>query len=157
MTTLKHELLTGVFYTALAKYSGIIISLVIAGILSRLIQPEEFGIVAVATVLIAFFNIFSDLGIAPAIIQTKLLTADDLSRIFSFTIWSGAILSIIFFTCSWGIAAYYNNETLLYICQLLSVNLFFVSANIIPNSLLYKAKRFGFIAWRSLGVICLDY
>ena len=152
MTTLKHELLTGVFYTALAKYSGIIISLVIAGILSRLIQPEEFGIVAVATVLIAFFNIFSDLGIAPAIIQTKLLTADDLSRIFSFTIWSGAILSIIFFTCSWGIAAYYNNETLLYICQLLSVNLFFVSANIIPNSLLYKAKRFGFIAWRSLGV-----
>ena len=35
---------------------------------------------------------------------------------------------------------------------MLSVNLFFASANIVPNALLFKAKEFRFIAWRSLGV-----
>ena len=84
MSSTKKELLSGVFYTAIAKYSGIIISLVIAGILARLIEPEDFGVVAIATVIISFFGIFSDLGIAPAIIQNKELSENDLSNIFSF-------------------------------------------------------------------------
>lgn len=51
---IKRQLFSGVFYTALAKYSGIIISLVVAGILARLLSPDDFGIVAIATVIIAF-------------------------------------------------------------------------------------------------------
>lgn len=51
---IKHQLFSGVFYTALAKYSGIIISLVVAGILARLLSPNDFGVVAIATVIIAF-------------------------------------------------------------------------------------------------------
>ena len=73
MASLKRELLSGVFYTAIAKYSGIIISLVVAGVLARLIAPEDFGIVAIATVIISFFSIFSDLGIGAAVIQNKTL------------------------------------------------------------------------------------
>ena len=82
MTSIKKDLLSGVFYTAIAKYTGILISLVIAGILARLITPEEFGIVAVVTVIITFFGIFSDFGIGPAIIQNKELRQDDLTHIF---------------------------------------------------------------------------
>ena len=43
---LKSQLFSGVFYTALAKYSGVVISLVVAGVLARLLSPEDFGIVA---------------------------------------------------------------------------------------------------------------
>ena len=68
---IKHQLFSGVFYTALAKYSGIIISLVVAGILARLLSPDDFGVVAIATVIIAFFNLFTDMGISPAIVQHK--------------------------------------------------------------------------------------
>ncbi len=56
-SNLKQQLFSGVFYTALAKYSGIIISLVVAGVLARLLSPDDFGIVAIATVIIAFFSI----------------------------------------------------------------------------------------------------
>jgi len=54
---IKSQLFSGVFYTALAKYSGVVISLVVAGILARLLSPDDFGIVAVATVIIAFFTV----------------------------------------------------------------------------------------------------
>ena len=79
MTSLKHQLFSGVFYTALAKYSGIGVSLVVAGVLARLISPDDFGVMAVATVIIAFFNLFTDVGLSPAIIQHKTLTGENLA------------------------------------------------------------------------------
>ena len=68
-SNIKNQLFSGVFYTALAKYSGIVISLVIAGILARLLSPDDFGIVAVATVIIAFFSLLTDMGISLSLIH----------------------------------------------------------------------------------------
>lgn len=147
--SLKKDLSIGVAYNAVSKYSGIIVSLIVSAILARLISPEDFGIIAVAMVIIAFFSVFSDLGIAPAIIQNKNLTKDNLSDIFSFTVWLGIILSVCFFLSSSAIASYYKIGKLVHICQLLSVNLFFVTVNIVPNALLYKNKEFRFIAIRT--------
>ena len=61
MASIQKELASGIIYTAISKYSGIIISLAVAGVLARLIDPEEFGVVAIATVIISFFSIFSQL------------------------------------------------------------------------------------------------
>ena len=74
MSNLKKELFSGVFYTAIAKYSGIVISLAVTAVLSRLLSPDDFGIVAIATVIISFFSIFTDMGIGAAVIQNKELT-----------------------------------------------------------------------------------
>lgn len=150
--SIKKQLVSGVFYTAISKYVGIFISLIVTAILARLLSPEEFGVVAVATVIITFFGIFTDLGISPAIIQNKELTEKDLSNIFSFTISGGILLSVLFFISSWIIGNYYKNETLITICQLLSINLLFSALNIVPNALLYKDKLFRYIAIRSLIV-----
>ena len=144
--SLKKDLFSGVFYTAVARYSGLIVSLVIAGVLARLIPPEDFGVVAVATVIISFFGIFSDLGVGAAVIQNKILTDGDLSKIYSFTVWTGVLLAVLFFAASWPIAAYYEKSILKSLCQWLSVNLLFASVNIVPNALLHKAKRFRFLA-----------
>lgn len=149
---IKQQLFSGVFYTALAKYSGIIVSLVIAGILARLLSPDDFGIVAIATVIIAFFGIFTDMGVSPAIIQNKTLTEGDLTNIFSFTFWTGIVVSLLFFAASWPISIYYNSPILRTLCQLLSINLFFASANIVPGALFYKNKEFKFIAIRSFVI-----
>lgn len=148
----KQQLFSGVFYTALAKYSGIIISLVVAGILARLLSPDDFGIVAIATVIIAFFNLFTDMGVSSAIVQNKSLTKEELSDIFSFTVWTGIGISILFFCASWVIADYYKSEILRTLCQLLAVNLFFASANIVPGTMFYRNKEFKFIAIRSFVI-----
>lgn len=146
---IKRQLFSGVFYTALAKYSGVIISLVVAGVLARLLSPDDFGVVAIATVIIAFFNLFTDMGVSPAIVQHKSLNKEELSDIFSFTVWTGIGISVLFFAASWLIADYYESDILRILCQLLSVNLFFASATIVPGALFYRNKEFKFIAIRS--------
>ncbi len=150
--SIKEQLTKGVFFTAIAKYSNMVISLVVTAILSRILSPEEFGVVAIATVIIAFFGMFTEIGIAPAIIQNKTLTEDDLSSIFSFTVWSGLLLSLLFIACASPIANYYKSPILQPICYYLSINLFFSSCQIVPNGLLYKDKDFKFIAVRSFSV-----
>ena len=97
MSTIKKEMINGVMWSAIEKYSGVIISLVITSILARLISPEDFGVVSIASVIIAFLNLFTDLGIGPAIIQNKELTKENLDSIFTFTLVGGIILSILFF------------------------------------------------------------
>ena len=77
----------GVFITFIAKYSNIIIQLIINSILARLLLPNEFGIITVITVFITFFTILGDMGLGPAIIQNKDLNKDDISSIFIFSIF----------------------------------------------------------------------
>ena len=59
MASIKQQIFSGVFYTAIAKYSGIFISLIVTAVLARMLSPDDFGVVAVATVIINFFNIFT--------------------------------------------------------------------------------------------------
>ena len=55
-------MITGVFWSTVQKYSGLVVQLVVSAVLARLIAPEDFGVVAVATVLIIFFSMFADMG-----------------------------------------------------------------------------------------------
>ena len=151
--TVGRQLASGVFYTSIAKYAGIVVTLVVSGVLARLFTPEEFGVVNIATVVIAFFAIFSDLGIGPAVIQHKNLDKRDLGGIFSLTLWSGAVMALLFFAASGLIASFYDDSAeLRNILRILSANLFFAAANIVPNGLILKEKRFRFAAVRSLSV-----
>ncbi|MDD4819458.1 MAG: lipopolysaccharide biosynthesis protein [Flavobacteriales bacterium] len=152
MNSTNRQLVSGVFYTAIAKYMGIIISLLVTAVLARQLNENDFAVVAIATVLIAFFAIFSDMGIAPAIVQNNTLTKKDLGNIFSFTIWVGVLLSAVFFLSAPLIGHFYGDDTLVSICRLLSINLFFATINVVPSALLTKERRFRFIAMRSFTV-----
>lgn len=146
----RKNLENGIFFTAITKYSGIFISLVVTIFLSRLLTPEDFGTVAIASVFIVFFSIFSDMGMSSAIVQNRNLKEEDLISIFSFTLYTGLFLAILFFLSSFFIARFYANHQLLLICQVLSLNILFVTWNIVPNSILLREKKFKFIAIRTV-------
>ena len=134
--SIKSKLVIGVFWSAIEKYSSTAVALIVSAVLARLVSPEEFGIVSLASVMIAFFSIFTSMGIVPAIIQRNDLTSKNLDSIFTYTIILGTIVALLFFSCSWFIASFYNNVKLIYVCQLLSLNLFLSSINLVPNALM---------------------
>ena len=150
MGNVKKELVSGVIYTAIAKYSNIAVQIIVTAILARLLTPEDYGVVAIATVFIVFFNLLSDIGIGPAIIQFKDLSKHDLNHIFSFTCYLGLMMSVSFFCCSRFVADYYNNDVLVPVCQFLSLAIFFFCLNIVPQNLQYREKRFKYVSLVSL-------
>lgn len=150
MSQVKKDLLKGVLYTGIAKYAGIFIHLLVTAILARLLLPEDFGVIALILVVINFFSMLSDMGIGPAIIQKKDLTATNLSHIFSLTIYIGVVLAITFFFLSGLFAQLYQNNALKEIMQWFSLAIFFHCADIVPVSLIKKSKNFRFIAYSNI-------
>ena len=148
--SIKKEVAKGVFWIAIAKYAGIIVSLIITGILARLISPEAFGTIAVAMVILYFLNMLVDIGIGPAVVQFKNLTRYHLDSLFTLNLCIGIFLSAILFLSSTLIAEYYKDITLERVCQMMSLVVIFNSLNVVPNALMRKDKRFRTIALRTL-------
>lgn len=146
------ELYSGTFYTAAAKYLSIGVSILVTAILSRILTPSDFGTVAIATVFIGLITLLTGSGLSPAIIQNQELDKNDLNHIFSFTLYLSIISGICFLFLSPLIAKIFSDERLFNICAFLSLNVVFSIINIVPNALLFKQKRFRFIAIRTIIV-----
>ena len=93
-------------------------------ILTRLLFPEAFGIMALATVMLTALNQFSDIGIIPSIIRSK--RGEDI--IFLNTAWTLKIIrSIVLWLVAWGLAwpmsVFYSEPLLAQIIPIMAITL----------------------------------
>ena len=139
---IKSQILKGSIYTGIAKYYNIFCQLLVTAILARLLSPSDFGIVAIAMVVISFFDIIADAGLGPAIVQNKGMDDEDYSHVFSLSIYFALLLSVFFLLLIKPASAYYGEDALVMLLSLLTVQLFFVTVKIVPRALLLKRKRF---------------
>ncbi len=150
--SLKKQFIASTMYIALAKYLGLVIQLLITSVLSRLLPPDVFGLVAITSVFVVFFGLFADMGIGPAIIQQRELSTQEIRSIFSFTCCSGVVLAALFALFSPVISTFYEQPVLLDMCRVLSIGLVFTCMGIVPNALLLRAKMFRYQMFSQLIV-----
>lgn len=146
MTNIKSAILNGAFFTGISKYTVMIVNLIVTSILARLLKPEDFGIIALTTVVTSFFDILANAGIGPAIIQNNKINKEDLPNLFRFTFYIAVILSILFCFISYPVSLFYKESQLVIILLISSIQLFFNTINVVPLSLLYKEKNFKLVA-----------
>lgn len=142
MVSLRRSISSGIFYTAVARYSNIIISILITAILARLLNPEEFGVVAIAMVFITFFTYLGDFGIGPAVIQNRNLDRTDIESVFTFSILFGLFLSAAFFFGASLISRFYDEAELISVSRILAVSILFFSMKVVPEALNRKKLLF---------------
>ena len=152
MTEIRKNLRSGVFYTALSKYSNIAASIFLSAILARLLTPKEFGVVAIIIVFISFFNLLSSFGIGSAVVQNKTLNDEDISSIFSFSIVFGVVLALVFFFIAPLIASFYDQPVLTNLSRIMALTILFNSLQIVPNALNLKKLKFKEIGLISVVV-----
>lgn len=139
-----------VAWTAIAKYSTAALQLVFAAILSRILTPEEYGTVAIINVFVVFFQLFCDMGFGTAVIQDRELTEKQTNDIFSWTIYIGIVLQLLFIGASFPIAVFYEDSIYIPLGLILSFSLFLNALNMIPNAVMLKQKRFKNITFRTV-------
>lgn len=152
MDSISKSIFSGTVFTAVAKYSNVVIQLIVTAILARFVDPADFGVIAVASVFINLFYLLGDLGISTAIIQRKDITRADLDEYFTFSLYLSIGLSAFFLLASPVIASYYESSVLKIILFLLTGQILFSTINMVPNALLLKNQEFRFIAIRTIIV-----
>ena len=127
MSDLKEKGLHAFIWDVRGKLGMHASSFIVTIILARLLEPEDFGLLAIIMVIVSFATIFSDIGLGGALIQRKKLHQVHYSSVFFFNITAGLILTIItFFSATW-IAEFYKNEQLTSVVQASSF-LFLISS-----------------------------
>ncbi|KQI73345.1 polysaccharide biosynthesis protein [Loktanella sp. 5RATIMAR09] len=82
-------------------------------ILTRILFPEAFGLMALVTVLIVGLNMFSDMGISPSIMQSK--RGDDpafLNTAFTIQIIRGVVLFLLGCALAYPVSRFYGEDIL---------------------------------------------
>ncbi len=97
-------------------------------ILARMLSPEDFGLQALAMTVITTMTIFSDVGIASAIIHYSDISDRQLSSLYWLNIGLGLCLTALLAAASPLISAFYGNVALTPILLILS-SAFIVSAS----------------------------
>lgn len=145
------------FITAASKYINIFLGIFFSAILSRILTPNDYGIVAIVTVFTAFFIVLSNCGLGIAVIQRKEFSQKDIDTLFSFSVYQGLILTIVFMILAFPISLFFSNKVYIPICFILSVSIFFNTINAVPDGILRKEKKFFLIALRLIVVSLLTY
>ena len=72
----------GIIWTTLSSILRNVVSLLQIAILTRFLLKEEFGIIAIANMFLAFTTMFLDMGMAAGIIHKQNITKKEYSSIF---------------------------------------------------------------------------
>jgi O-antigen/teichoic acid export membrane protein len=147
---LREKALKGVFWSAVEKWGYQIVAILVFFLLARLLSPEDFGLVALASVFISFTEIFLDQGFAQAIIQRQHLEAEHLDTAFWFSIGIGILLTAIVFLFTEPIAQFFKSPQLVSIIRWLSVSFIFRALCSVQEALLRRNLDFKAISMRTL-------
>ncbi len=153
----NYSMKTAAFITAVSKYINIFLGIFFSAILSRILTPNDYGIVAIVTVFTAFFILLSNCGLGIAVIQRKEFSQKDIDSLFSFSVYQGLILAIVFMILAFPISLFFSNKVYIPICFILSISIFFNTINAVPDGILRKEKKFLLIALRLIIVSLLTY
>ncbi len=144
------KIFSGVIWTALQTFINKSFSLIIKLVLARLLFPEDYGIVGMATVFISFVTVFNDLGIGAALIQKKEkeLTEDHFHTAF----WTSVVFSILLYLAvAFGIGNFavwfYEKEILGKLIPVLALGILATPINIIHKSQLKRGLKFKKLAY----------
>jgi len=83
----------GIFWRLVDQFGTHIISLLVITILARMLEPKDFGTIAIVSVFSTFFSIFITYGLVTALIQQVTVEDDAYSSVF----WVNLLVSVVFY------------------------------------------------------------
>jgi len=140
--SLRQKFIHSFGWQALNVFSQVVLQLIFIFVLARLITEEAFGVMAIALVVVGFIEIFSQIGIGPALIQRKQLTPEHLNGAFFISLLLGILFTGGLYVAAPWVASYYNHEPLIDVLRWIGLSFLISALAIVPRSLIIKELAF---------------
>lgn len=122
----------------LAKGIGFVLQLLLA----RLLLPEEYGVIALVTIVITICDVFVTYGFGNALVVNKDSDQLDFSTCFFFSIFLSVILFCIILLAAPSIAVFYKDESLTPILRVMALRIPLAAVNSVQHAYVSKHLRF---------------
>lgn len=115
-------------------------------VLSRLLRPEDFGLVAMVTPFYGLVLLFQDMGLGQAAVQTKSITPSQVSFLFWVSVAVGLVLALIVVIISPAVGWFYHNRQVSMLLMCMSAVLFTGVIGSLSGAILTRRMQFGRLA-----------
>jgi len=143
---LDSKIRTGVAWSGLAQMGAQFVALVVSVILTRLLSPQDFGLVGMVLVFTNFASVFADMGFGVALVQKLDVTQHHKNAVFWISIVIGAVTTLIMAAAAPLIASFYNVPEVQPLAVAISLIFFINAFATVKVALLQKAMDFRKIA-----------
>jgi PST family polysaccharide transporter len=142
----KDDLKQRVVQSGVAKVCGqvanFVLRLAFLMIMARLLSPEEFGLVAMVTVVTGFYALFTSAGLSSATVQRVTVTDGQVSTLFWINMLVGAALSVLCLATGPALVAFFHEPRLLWVTAAMAAGFLVNSAGVQHNAMLQRDLRY---------------
>lgn len=114
-------------------------------VLARLLAPEDFGLVAMVTVITGFLYMFKDMGLSDAAIQKEEVDHRQISTLFWVNVGLGLLLMVSLMALAPTIALLYQDPRLVWVTIALALGALFGGLTVQHQALLRRQMRFSLL------------
>jgi O-antigen/teichoic acid export membrane protein len=118
------------------------LQLAIVAVLARLLVPEDFGLVGAAVVVIEFCQIFTQIGVGPAIVQRSDLREEHVRAGFTLSLLIGVVFGGLLYLAAPWIAAFFRMESLPSVIRVLALGYPLAGPTVVAEALLLRHMQF---------------
>lgn len=144
------KVFSGVRWTGFGQVATETTRLIISVVLARLLAPQDFGLLSMASVVTGFVMIFQYMGSSAIVIQRKDLTVSLTNSLFVLNVIASLILSLALIGAAPWLAGLYHEPQLVPIIQILGISFVVTAVGTVPGSLLNRNMQFDKLARAAL-------
>jgi O-antigen/teichoic acid export membrane protein len=121
----------------------------------KLLTPEDFAIVVVATIFISFSQIIWGAGLAKTLIQRQDKIAESSDVVFWVNTFLGVVLFVLLYFLAPLIADSFQDQRIVKVLHILGVNIIFTSLTSVHLALFQKEMEFKKLFWIKIFTVAL--
>ncbi len=155
--SLKQQTFSAVRWTTLAMVGRAGLGFLQVAILARLLDPADFGLMALVVAVIAFAQIFADMGVSNAIVHHQQVSQEELSSLYWLNVVAGGGMMLLLMFTSPFIASYYDVPALQPLLIVVSVSFLVVTLGQQLRVVAEKELRFAQLARIELAAVTVGF
>jgi teichuronic acid exporter len=138
----REAAIKGGLWSAIDRFGRQGVQFIVQLVLARLLLPEDFGLIAMVTVVVQIASVFVRAGFGAGIIQKEKFNQIDASTAFWMNMGLALVVYLILYAGAPWIATFYNEPDLTLLTRVLALNLITGGINNIQISLLQRNLQF---------------
>jgi PST family polysaccharide transporter len=150
-------MLAGMTWRFVGLYSRAFLNLFVLATLSRLLSPQDFGVMGVATIFIGLAEIFSQLGVGPALVQRPDLNPKHMRVAFTLAVLMGTVMLLMLWVAAPFIALFFRDDKIAAVLCGVSFTFLLRGFGAVPQALLRRELQFKKLMWVDLASYTLGY
>lgn len=141
-TGLRQQIVSSLRWTAIAKFGGQLVSWAITLLVIRLLMPADYGLMAMANVVIGLLAMVAEMGFGASLVQSANLDRERIGQLFGAALVINAIFCAALFAAAPLLGTFFDEPRLTLVVRVLAFQFIIVAAGLVPDATLRRALRF---------------